>query len=91
MLVVLLLYLNEILEKCNDIETKILVCSATNTAVDRVLLGLLQLNFQGFVRIGSLRKIAKKILPFTLSSEDKEAMKDLQVKKFFKKKKKFKF
>lgn len=43
---------------------KILVSSNTNVAVDRVLLSLLKLGFKSFVRVGSLRKISKSILPY---------------------------
>ncbi|XP_053514726.1 protein ZGRF1 isoform X1 [Artibeus jamaicensis] len=45
---------------------KLLVSSSTNVAVDRVLLGLLSLGFEKFVRVGSIRKIAKPILPYSL-------------------------
>ena len=34
-------------------------------AVDRILKGLLKLGFRDFVRIGSIKKISKSILPFT--------------------------
>jgi hypothetical protein len=34
-------------------------------AVDRVLLSLLALGFQDFVRVGSVKKIAKPVLPYT--------------------------
>eukprot|EP00122_Pirum_gemmata_P001254 Pgem_evm1s1119 len=43
---------------------KIMICSANNVAVDRVLLSLLSFGFTQFVRVGSARKIAKPILPF---------------------------
>ena len=46
-------------------QPKILFASNTNTAVDRVLTGLLNLGFTEFVRVGSLKKIHKHILPFT--------------------------
>lgn len=48
-----------------DLNFKILVSSNTNVAVDRVLLSLLKLDFKSFVRVGSLRKISKSILPYT--------------------------
>ncbi|KAG6932543.1 zinc finger GRF-type containing 1, partial [Chelydra serpentina] len=38
---------------------KLLIASSTNVAVDRVLLGLLDLGFEAFIRVGSVRKIAK--------------------------------
>jgi hypothetical protein len=44
---------------------RILVSSNTNVAVDRVLISLFKLDFKSFVRVGSLRKISKIILPFT--------------------------
>ena len=44
---------------------RILVSSNTNVAVDRVLISLFKLDFKSFVRVGSLRKISKTILPFT--------------------------
>jgi hypothetical protein len=40
-----------------------------NGAVDRVLLGLLNEGFTQFFRVGSLRKIAKKILKHTYIGE----------------------
>ncbi|KAI8892320.1 AAA domain-containing protein [Globomyces pollinis-pini] len=45
--------------------TRIVLSSMTNVAVDRILLNLLELDFTDFVRVGSIRKIAKPILPFT--------------------------
>ena len=38
--------------------------SITNVAVDRVLEVLLSFGFQDFVRIGSVKKIAKAVLPY---------------------------
>jgi hypothetical protein len=43
--------------------TRILVAAHTNVAVDRVLLGLVERGFTDFVRVGSLQRIAKPILP----------------------------
>ncbi|EHB10450.1 hypothetical protein GW7_01310, partial [Heterocephalus glaber] len=60
---------------------KLLISSSTNVAVDRVLLGLLSLGFEKFVRVGSIRKIAKPILPYSLhagSENEKEQLKELQ-------------
>ncbi|KAI8908255.1 hypothetical protein DFJ77DRAFT_170299 [Powellomyces hirtus] len=57
---------------------KVMVASMTNVAVDRILLELLHLNFTDFVRVGSLKKIAKPILPFTAQAKnDKDDAKDL--------------
>ncbi|KAL1922935.1 uncharacterized protein VTP21DRAFT_9311 [Calcarisporiella thermophila] len=44
---------------------QILITSITNVAVDRILLQLLDLEFEEFARVGSIKKIAKRILPFT--------------------------
>ena len=65
-------------------EGKILICSSTNVAgnfkrkflensnniflVDRVLTGLLHVQFSDFVRVGSLKKISKNVLPYSLQS-----------------------
>ncbi|XP_070273142.1 5'-3' DNA helicase ZGRF1 [Myotis yumanensis] len=60
---------------------KVLVSSSTNVAVDRVLLGLLSLGFDKFVRVGSVRKIAKPVLPYSLhagSENASEQLKELQ-------------
>ncbi|NXU55923.1 ZGRF1 protein, partial [Turnix velox] len=45
---------------------KLLIASSTNVAVDRILLGLLDLGFENFIRVGSIRKITKAILPYSL-------------------------
>ncbi|XP_051474906.1 protein ZGRF1 isoform X3 [Apus apus] len=42
---------------------RLLIASSTNVAVDRILLGLLDLGFKDFIRVGSIRKITKAILP----------------------------
>ena len=47
---------------------KLLISSMTNVAVDRVLSCLLELKFDSFLRIGSLKKINKRILPFSMQS-----------------------
>nr|XP_054773282.1 protein ZGRF1-like [Lytechinus pictus] len=59
---------------------KVLIASTTNVAVDRILLGLLELGFEDFIRVGSLRKIAKPVLPYSVHASDKEnqEMKELQ-------------
>ncbi|XP_023565935.1 protein ZGRF1, partial [Octodon degus] len=59
---------------------KLLISSSTNVAVDRVLLGLLSLGFEKFVRVGSVRKIAKPILPYSLhagAENENEQLKEL--------------
>ncbi|XP_055484271.1 protein ZGRF1 [Psammomys obesus] len=86
LLAVVILFFVQLFEKC-DAETvgnarpwKILISSSTNVAVDRVLLGLLSLGFEKFVRVGSVRKIAKPILPYSLhagSENESEQLKEL--------------
>ncbi|NXJ97954.1 ZGRF1 protein, partial [Corythaixoides concolor] len=59
---------------------KLLIASYTNVAVDRILLGLLDLGFENFIRVGSIRKITKAILPHSLhagSGNEKEQLKEL--------------
>ncbi|KAM6120158.1 LOW QUALITY PROTEIN: 5'-3' DNA helicase ZGRF1 [Pterocles gutturalis] len=59
---------------------KVLIASSTNVAVDRILLGLLDLGFEDFIRVGSIRKITKAILPYSLhagSGNENEQLKEL--------------
>ncbi|XP_073428035.1 5'-3' DNA helicase ZGRF1 [Dendrobates tinctorius] len=68
-------------EEHNSVHWKLLISSSTNVAVDRVLLGLLNLGFDQFIRVGSIRKIAKPILPHSLhsgSENESEQLKELQ-------------
>lgn len=48
------------------VDTRILFAAATNAAVDRVLLQLLREGFTSFLRVGSRRKIARELLPYSL-------------------------
>ncbi|XP_056212147.1 protein ZGRF1 isoform X8 [Falco biarmicus] len=59
---------------------KLLIASSTNVAIDRILQGLLDLGFEDFIRVGSIRKITKAILPHSLhagSGNDNEQLKEL--------------
>jgi hypothetical protein len=47
---------------------RVLVAAHTNVAVDRVLLGLLDSGFGSMLRIGSLPRIAKRLLRVSLHS-----------------------
>ncbi|XP_075400025.1 5'-3' DNA helicase ZGRF1 [Tenrec ecaudatus] len=86
LLAVVILFFVQLFEK-SDVPTvgnvkpwKLLISSSTNVAVDRVLLGLLSLGFEKFVRVGSVRKIAKPILPYSLhsgSENESEQLKEL--------------
>ncbi|KAM8939435.1 5'-3' DNA helicase ZGRF1 [Pelodytes ibericus] len=86
LLAVVVLFLIQIFETTDSGEDigsspwKILISSSTNVAVDRVLLGLLDLQFDQFIRVGSVRKIAKPILPYSLqagSENESEQLKEL--------------
>ncbi|EDR22954.1 hypothetical protein, conserved [Entamoeba dispar SAW760] len=56
---------------------KVLICASTNVAVDRVLESLLTKNYKSFFRVGSLKKISKQILPYTISEND-DGLNDLK-------------
>ncbi|XP_004426625.1 PREDICTED: protein ZGRF1 [Ceratotherium simum simum] len=86
LLAVVILFFVQLFEKSeaptvgNARPWKLLISSSTNVAVDRVLLGLLSLGFEKFVRVGSVRKIAKPILPYSLhagSENESEQLKEL--------------
>ncbi|XP_063138043.1 5'-3' DNA helicase ZGRF1 isoform X15 [Rattus norvegicus] len=86
LLAVVILFLVELFEKCDSEAVgrarpwKLLISSSTNVAVDRVLLGLLSLGFEKFIRVGSVRKIAKPVLPYSLhasSDNESEQLKEL--------------
>eukprot|EP01122_Echinamoeba_exundans_P007453 TRINITY_DN2311_c0_g1_i2.p1 TRINITY_DN2311_c0_g1~~TRINITY_DN2311_c0_g1_i2.p1 ORF type:complete len:950 (-),score=94.90 TRINITY_DN2311_c0_g1_i2:1307-4156(-) len=62
MLVAIILALVKLLENIDPKCTiRILFTAATNVAVDRVLLGLQQNQFQGFLRFGSAKRISKDL------------------------------
>ncbi|XP_064141495.1 5'-3' DNA helicase ZGRF1 isoform X4 [Loxodonta africana] len=86
LLAVVILFFVQLFEKSeastdgNARPWKVLISSSTNVAVDRVLLGLRSLGFEKFVRVGSVRKIAKPILPYSLhagSENESEQLKEL--------------
>ena len=72
--VLFLVQLFELLETRFQLKKKLklLISSTTNVAVDRVLHGLLDLGFDDFVRVGSVKKIAKRILPYSVHASDHE-------------------
>ncbi|XP_038061015.1 uncharacterized protein LOC119731816 [Patiria miniata] len=57
---------------------KLLIASTTNVAVDRILLGLLQLGFEDFIRVGSIKKIAKPVLPYSVHASDKKDSQEIR-------------
>ncbi|XP_047422711.1 protein ZGRF1 isoform X4 [Sciurus carolinensis] len=86
LLAVVILFFVQLFEKTEALTVanarpwKLLISSSTNVAVDRVLLGLLSLGFEKFIRVGSVRKIAKPILPYSLhagSENENEQLKEL--------------
>lgn len=67
---------SKMLESQGNKNTRILVAAHTNTAVDRVLEGLLQCGFTDFLRVGSLRKMSKTILKYSLHVTEKGTSKN---------------
>jgi hypothetical protein len=51
-------------------DCRILVCCATNHAVDRVLCELEHQGFTRFVRVGSVRRMAGEVLPYAVGNLD---------------------
>lgn len=84
LLVSIIRYVATLLDQMEESDTKILVCALTNVAVDRILLCLKEQGYQDFARVGSLKKIDKKLLPFTHTSSsnkkkaDTDAIKELK-------------
>lgn len=68
MLVVLVMFLSALLDAAGD-DSKILVTSVTNVAVDNILQGLIQHGFTDFIRVGSAKRVSKAVLPFTISND----------------------
>ncbi|XP_067933327.1 uncharacterized protein [Watersipora subatra] len=75
LLAVVVEFIVQVLERVDNLDnstpedcasSKILISSLTNVAVDRILLCLQQHGFTDFLRVGSMRKIAKPILPHSL-------------------------
>ncbi|KAM6441283.1 5'-3' DNA helicase ZGRF1 isoform 1-T2 [Liasis olivaceus] len=81
--ILFLVQIFEISEAANgkrSVPWKVLVSSSTNVAVDRILLSLLDIGFEDFIRVGSVKKIAKPILPYSLhagSGPENEQLKEL--------------
>jgi hypothetical protein len=57
---------------------RIAISSSTNTAVDRVLEGLLDAGCRDVLRVGSIKKMSRRVLPFTLYEEEKDAIYELR-------------
>ncbi|ORZ23830.1 AAA domain-domain-containing protein [Lobosporangium transversale] len=83
LIAVLIVFIDTIMNKARPLpkeqrSCRFLVSSMTNVAVDRVLIALLNLNYTKFVRVGSLKKVAKRILPFTAQSTSARAGEDIK-------------
>ena len=68
-LAALVRHLCEVLGARGGNEHRILVAGFTNACVDNLLCALLDAGFDDFVRCGSLRRIALRILPFAVGSK----------------------
>eukprot|EP00741_Cyanophora_paradoxa_P020911 tig00021318_g20187.t1 len=55
---------------------RVLVASNTNVAVDNVLMNLDRMGYKDFMRVGSVRKIARPVLPFTTVGGDERSIKE---------------
>ncbi|KAG0292849.1 hypothetical protein BGZ98_002446 [Dissophora globulifera] len=86
LIAVLIVFIDNILNKARPLpreerSCRFLVASMTNVAVDRILTALLDLNYTKFVRVGSLKKVARRVLPYTAQSTSNrtgEEIKELQ-------------
>ncbi|XP_077862395.1 5'-3' DNA helicase ZGRF1-like [Saccoglossus kowalevskii] len=61
------------MEEDSNYHWKLLISSTTNVAVDRILQGLLDVGFEDFVRVGSMKKIAKQVLPYSVHATGSES------------------
>ena len=52
---------------------RVLVCSHTNIAVDRVCIGLMQSSMDTFLRVGPVRKIHHSLLSYSLHASDSKS------------------
>ncbi|KAI8331208.1 P-loop containing nucleoside triphosphate hydrolase protein [Chlamydoabsidia padenii] len=84
---VLIIFLRQIIDSANQhrepedqINFKIMISCFTNVAVDRILTMLVKLGYDEFVRIGSLKKITKSLLPYTVKAKlsGNEELKELE-------------
>lgn len=65
-----------------------MVSAHTNVAVDRILLGLIESGFTDLLRIGSLPKISKQVLKYSIhcsdTGENKTSSSVIEIKKMLK-------
>ncbi|KAG0260317.1 hypothetical protein BG011_001965 [Mortierella polycephala] len=83
LIAVLIVFVENILNKARPLpreerSCRFLVTSMTNVAVDRILTALLDLNYTKFVRVGSLKKVARRVLPYTAQSTSNRTGEDIK-------------
>ncbi|KAG0078634.1 hypothetical protein BGZ90_004757 [Linnemannia elongata] len=83
LIAVLIVFIDTLLSKACPLpkekrSCRFLVTSMTNVAVDRILMALLDLNYNKFVRVGSLKKVARRVLPFTAQSSSARTGEDVK-------------
>lgn len=76
LLVSLIWFMSAILDDIGDTETKILVSTLTNVAVDWILEDLLGSGFTDFAWVGSMRNISKVLLPYSHHQSTKDMKTD---------------
>lgn len=76
LLVSLIWFMASVLDLIGDTETKILVSTLTNVAVDWILIHLLESGFTDFARVGSMKNISKILLPYSHHQSTKEMKTD---------------
>lgn len=54
-------------------DARVLVCSHTNIAVDRVLIGLMRSGVSDFLRVGALKKIHHEILEYSIHASESKS------------------
>ncbi|ORX52853.1 hypothetical protein DM01DRAFT_1374888 [Hesseltinella vesiculosa] len=84
---VMVIFLRDVIDTANthrteerQISFKIMISCFTNVAVDRILSTLVRLGYDNFIRVGSLKRIAKNLLPYTVKSKlsGNEELKELE-------------
>ncbi|KAF9351439.1 hypothetical protein BGX26_010565, partial [Mortierella sp. AD094] len=83
LIAVLIVFIDNIINKARLLtrektSCRFLVASMTNVAVDRILMALLDLNYTKFVRVGSLKKVARRVLPYTAQSNTSRTGEDIK-------------
>ncbi|GLJ16316.1 hypothetical protein SUGI_0275470 [Cryptomeria japonica] len=81
LLTVIVIFLTSVSKRWNGQKMRILISAATNVAIDRVLTGLLELGFNDFIRVGSIKKIARNIFPYSVyATSDANYVEDIALK-----------